>query len=278
MAVLSVETKKISELDAAAAVSGNDAFLVDTTANGTQKLTFSALVSSLEATDSDKLVQSIKKDMRFAFGFVAYGAEVALSNLLTAIRSGDPFAYNLGDYLTINGRKWVVIEKNYYNSIVTGTPHALLMMYDCIDTTGQMYNSSATNAGGYGSSALKTYLEGTFWNSLPSDFRNAITTVSNIRESTKSSSPYSQRKIQIPSVKQIAGTAEYAENERAYYQRFLCAQNAHFLYGGDHKDFWLSTPDANNNTNFGIFVCQSLNASSLGANNARCIRPFVVLR
>ena len=210
MASLSIETKKISELNAAAAVSGNDTFIVDTTANGTQKLTFSALVNSLEATDNNRLVQSIKKDMQFALGFSAYGNEVTLSNLLTAIRSGDPFAYNLGDYLTINSKKWVVIEKNYYSPIVTSTPHALLMMYDCIDTTGQMYNSTATNAGGYGSSALKTYLEGTFWNSLPSEFRSAIATVSNIRESTKTSAPYSQRKIQIPSIKQIAGTAEYA--------------------------------------------------------------------
>ena len=187
MASLSIETKKISELNAAAAVSGNDAFIVDTTANGTQKLTFSALVNSLETTDNNRLVQSIKKDMQFALGFSAYGSEITLSNLLTAIRSGDPFAYNLGDYLTINSKKWVVIEKNYYSPIVTSTPHALLMMYDCIDTTGQMYNSTATNAGGYGSSALKTYLEGTFWNSLPSEFRSAIATVSNIRESTKTS-------------------------------------------------------------------------------------------
>lgn len=278
MAVLSVETKKIAELDAAAAVSGSDTFVVDTTANGTQKLTFSALVSSLETTDNNKLVQSIKKDLQFAFGFSAYNEEVTLSDLLTAIRSGDPFAYNLGNYLTINSKKWVVIEKNYYSSIITSTPHALLMMYDCIDTTGQMYNSTATNAGGYGSSALKTYLEGTFWNSLPSDFRSAIATVSNIRESTKTSAPYSQRKIQIPNIKQIAGTAEYAESERAFYQRFLCAQNALFLYGADHKDFWLSTPDANNNSNFGIFVAASLSASSLAANNARCVRPFVVLK
>ena len=278
MSTLSIETKKISELNAASAVSGNDTFIVDTTANGTQKLTFSALVSSLEATDNNKLVQSIKKDMQFALGFVAYNNEVTLSNLLTAIRSGDPFAYNLGDYLTINSKKWVVIEKNYYSPIVTSTPHALLMMYDCIDTTGQMYNSTATNAGGYGSSALKTYLEGTFWNSLPSEFRSAIATVNNIRESTKTSAPYSQRKIQIPNIKQIAGTSEYAESERAFYQRFLCAQNALFLYGADHKDFWLSTPDANNNSNFGIFVAASLSASSLAANNARCIRPFVVVK
>lgn len=277
MSTLSIETKKISELNAASAVSGNDTFIVDTAANGTQKLTFSALVSSLETTDNNKLVQSIKKDMQFALGFVAYNNEVTLSNLLTAIRSGDPFAYNLGDYLTINSKKWVVIEKNYYSPIVTSTPHALLMMYDCIDTTGQMYNSTATNAGGYGSSALKTYLEGTFWNSLPSEFRSAIATVSNIRESSKTSAPYSQRKIQIPSIKQIAGTSEYAETGKAFYQRFLCAQNALFLYG-DYNDFWLSTPDANNNTNFGIFNAASLCASTLAANNARCVRPFVVVK
>lgn len=229
MAVLSVETKKIAELDAVTAVNGNDTFIIDTIANGTQKLTFSALVNSLETTDSGKLVQSIKKDMQFAFGFVPYNDEVTLSNLLTAIRSGDPFAYNLGNYLTINSKKWVVIEKNYYSSIITSTPHALLMMYDSIDDTGQMYNSTATNAGGYGSSALKTYLEGTFWNSLPSEFRSAIATVNNIRESTKGAAPYSQRKIQIPNVKQIVGTAEYTEPSRAFYQRFLCAQNALFF-------------------------------------------------
>ena len=277
MAVLSVETKKIAELDAVTAVNGNDTFIIDTIANGTQKLTFSALVNSLETTDNNRLVQSIKKDMQFAFGFVPYNDEVTLSNLLTAIRSGDPFAYNLGNYLTINSKKWVVIEKNYYSPIVTSTPHALLMMYDCIDATGQMYNSTATNAGGYGSSALKTYLEGTFWNSLPSEFRSAIATVSNIRESNKTSAPYSQRKIQIPNVKQIVGTTEYTEPSRAFYQRFLCAQNALFLHG-DYKDFWLSTPAADNNTDFCVFVNPSVSVINLAANNTRCIRPFVVLK
>ncbi len=277
MAVLSIETKSISDLNAAATVSGNDTFVVDTTTNGTQKLTFSALVSSLDATDNNRLVQSIKKDMQFALGFSAYGDEITLSDLLTAIRSGDPLAYNLGDYLTINSKKWVVIEKNYYSSIVTIDPHALLMMYDSIDETGQKYNSTATNAGGYNGSALRTYLEGTFWNSLPSDFRSAIATVHNIREPTKNGGSYLERKIQIPNVKQIVGTAEYAETSRAYYQRFLCAQNEHFLHG-DYKDFWLSTPDANNNSNFCVFVNPSISASSIAANETRCIRPFVVLQ
>ena len=156
MAVLSVETKKISELDAALAVNGGDNFIVDTAANGTRKATFSAILASLKSelnvpTSANTLLSNesisstyennaakvassasvytaeqrltnAEKDLLFLQGAVAYNTEWTLANLLTAIRSNDPKAYSLGDYITASSKKWVVVAKNYYTSYNISRP------------------------------------------------------------------------------------------------------------------------------------------------------------
>lgn len=313
MAVLSVETKKISELEAASAVAAADNFIVDTALNGTQKASFGALIDSVKSAmnvpanattlladtsistayennsakvaasssvySAEKRLTAAEKDLLFMQGAVAYNDSWALADLLTAIRSNDPKAYSLGDYVTVNSKKWVVVAKNYYTAynFTTYKQHAVLMMYDVIDSTGQAYNSTNTNAGGYDASALRTYLEGTFWNSLPSAFRSAVLTIAKVQESTMGALSEFSRKIQVPSIMQITGTAQFAEQARSFGPPFACANNALFLHGSEGYDYWSSVPAVDSSTNFAVYIAEKQFVSSGQARYTRAIRPFVVI-
>ena len=313
MAVLSVETKKISELDAALAVNGTDNFIVDTATNGTRKATFSAILASLKSElnvptsantllsnesisttyensaakvassasvyTAEQRLSNVEKDLLFIQGAVAYNTEWALADLLTAIRSDNPKAYSLGDYITVSSKKWVVVAKNYYTiyNIPTYKPHAVLMMYDVIDPAGRVYNTANTNTGGYNGSELKTYLESTFYNSLPSALRSAIIAVQKVQESTKGALAEFTRSIQLPSVMQLTSSAQLAENQRNFGPPFACVNNALFLYGDGGYDYWTSIPAADSTTNFAAYLAERQFVSSGQARYTRCVRPFIVI-
>ena len=313
MAVLSVETKKISELDAALAVNGTDNFIVDTATNGTRKATFSAILASLKSElnvptsantllsnesisttyensaakvassasvyTAEQRLSNVEKDLLFIQGAVAYNTEWALADLLTAIRSDNPKAYSLGDYITVSNKKWVVVAKNYYTvyNIPTYKPHAVLMMYDVIDSAGRVYNTANTNTGGYNGSELKTYLESTFYNTLPSALRSAIIAVQKVQESTKGALAEFTRSIQLPSVMQLTSSAQLAENQRNFGPPFACVNNALFLYGDGGYDYWTSIPAADSTTNFAAYLAERQFVSSGQARYTRCVRPFIVI-
>ena len=313
MAVLSVETKKISELDAALAVNGTDNFIVDTATNGTRKATFSAILASLKSElnvptsantllsnesisttyensaakvassasvyTAEQRLSNVEKDLLFIQGAVAYNTEWALADLLTAIRSDNPKAYSLGDYITVSSKKWVVVAKNYYTiyNIPTYKPHAVLMMYDVIDPAGRVYNTANTNTGGYNGSELKTYLESTVYNSLPSALRSAIIAVQKVQESTKGALAEFTRSIQLPSVMQLTSSAQLAENQRNFGPPFACVNNALFLYGDGGYDYWTSIPAADSTTNFAAYLAERQFVSSGQARYTRCVRPFIVI-
>lgn len=313
MAVLSVETKKISELDAALAVNGGDNFIVDTAANGTRKATFSAILASLKSElnvpasantllsnesisstyensaskvassasvyTAEQRLTNAEKDLLFMQGAVAYNTEWTLANLLTAIRSDNPKAYSLGDYITVNSKKWVVVAKNYYTSynIPTYKPHAVLMMSDVIDPTGRVYNTANTNAGGYNGSELKTYLENTFYNTLPSALRSAIIAVQKVQESTKGALAEFTRSIQLPSVMQLTGSAQRAESQRSFGPPFACTGNAQFLCGEGSYYYWTNVPVDDSTTNFCYYTADRQFVSSGQARYAQGVRPFVVI-
>lgn len=313
MAVLSVETKKISELDAALAVNGTDNFIVDTATNGTRKATFSAILASLKSElnvptsantllsnesisttyensaakvassasvyTAEQRLSNVEKDLLFIQGAVAYNTEWALADLLTAIRSDNPKAYSLGDYITVSSKKWVVVAKNYYTvyNIPTYKPHAVLMMYDVIDSAGRVYNTANTNTGGYNGSELKTYLESTFYNSLPSALRSAIIAVQKVQESTKGALAEFTRSIQLPSVMQLTSSAQLAENQRNFGPPFACVNNALFLYGDGGYDYWTNIPVADSTTNFAAYLAERQFVSSGQARYTRCVRPFIVI-
>ena len=310
MAVLSVETKKVSELDAASAVAASDNFIVDTALSGTQKATFGAVVDSLKSAlnvpasantllsnesisttyenvgtkvAASSTVNAIEvrttnaeRDMMFLQGAYTRNNSLLLSSLLTAIRSNDPRAYCLGDYITASNKVWVVVAKNYYTAynFTTYKQHAVLMMYDA--TEEKVYNTGNTNAGGYNGSELRTWLEGTFYNSLPSDLRACILPVT-VSESTMGGLSQFTRSIQLPSVMQLTGTAQDAETHRAFGPPLPIVHNAGFLRGGSAADYWTSTPVDGSTTNFAVYAANYQFATYGQARYGRAVRPLIVI-
>lgn len=310
MPSVSVETKKISELEAASAVAASDNFIVDTALNGTQKATFGAVVDSLKSALNVPASASIllsnesisttyenvatkvaasstvnaievrttnaEKDLLFLQGAKKFNDSWQLSDLLTAIRSNDPKAYCLGDYIAVNNKGWMVVAKNYYTAYNFSTykPHAVLMMYEA--TEEKVYNTGNTNAGGYNGSELRTWLEGTFYNSLPSDLRACILPVT-VSESTMGGLNQFTRSIQLPSVMQLTGTAQDAEAHRAFGPPLPIVHNAGFLRGGSAADYWTSTPVDGSTTNFAVYAANYQFATYGQARYGRAVRPFIVI-
>lgn len=310
MAVLSVETKKISELEAATTLNANSLFVADMPTVGTQKLAYSDLVGNIkdslqipraanavatsaiatEYTNSqtqvaaasqgyalNKIATAISKDLAVMQGAAGFGSSYTISDLLAAIRSDDIYAYCLGDYVTINNIKWVVMAKNYYSSLYISPykSHAVLMATANVGTTQKM-NSTSTNAGGYPATALKTWLESTFYNSLPSAVRSATIAVSGKESDMSTMVSYSSRRIQLPSNVQL-GCYEGAELFRAWNLKFPGSGSTRLLSGEDDESYWTSTPQGGTTNTFLVYTAAENRLSYGQAQVARAVRPFIVV-
>lgn len=279
MAVISVETKKISELEAASSCASNDAFVLDTVLNGTQKLTYSNLVGSVKNTmnvpagadtllanttistiyennsakvaasslayDLDSRLTVAEREKNCIYGVLNRGIEWTLTNLLAKIRAQSFNDFAIGDYIVENSNRWLIAAKNYWtdNEFTTFTPHVVLMR-ETGTSTNYKYNDTATNSGGFNSSALASTVTGTIYNALPSALRAACLDV-NSYESTKSGITKYSRKIKLPSVKQVTGDANLS-NCISYNMLPLCRSMA-FL---NNSGFWLLDPNDGNATDF----------------------------
>lgn len=295
MAVLSVETKKISELEAASSCASNDTFVLDTALSGTQKLSYSNLIGSVKSTlnvpaGADTLLanttisttyeneaakvaaSSLTYDLNFRlavterernciYGVLPYGIEWTLTNLLAKIRAEKFDDFAIGDYIVENSNKWLVAAKNYWTAAELGTfvPHVVLMRAEPT-STNYKYNDTATNTGGFNSSALATTLTTTIYNALPSALRAACLDV-NSYESTKSGISKYSRKIKLPSVRQVTGES-LNTNSSCYMQLPICRSQV-FLTNG----FWLLDADTENNTNFLYYSQQYKTFRTIAANS-----------
>lgn len=310
MAVLSVETKKISELEAASSCANNDTFVLDTALSGTQKATFATVIDSIKSAmnvpaaadtllantsisttyeneaakvaasstvyTAELRIRNLEKDARAIQGAIKYGDEQQLSDLLTAIRSNDPNAYCLGDYITASNIKWVVVAKNYYNEtqISPYKSHAVLMSFESVGT--RVFNSTATNAGGYNSSALKTWLEGDFYNSLPSALRSAIIEPS-VTESTVGNAVTVARKIQLPGALQISGYDMSGEEFRVCGPQFSFISSRFIAGAGENAEFWTSTPRNESTVDVLAMNTAQCRITYGRASVSRGVRPIIVI-
>lgn len=306
MAVLSVETKKISELDAALAVNGTDNFIVDTAANGTRKATFSAILASLKSelnvpTSANTLLSNesvsttyenetakvaasslaydlsarltvAERERNCIYGVLPHGIEWTLTNLLAKIRAEKFSDFAIGDYIVENSNKWMVAAKNYWteNELTTFTPHVVLMMES--GASNYSYNSTATNSGGFNNSALATTLTTTFYNSLSSALRAACLEV-NSYESTKGGMSKYKRKIKLPSTKQTV--SETVNSSCPSYEQFPLCRSLHFL---NASGFWLIDADDANAANFLYYSPMYKSARTTSATTSSIpIRPILAI-
>lgn len=308
MAVLSVETKKISELDAATTL-GNDAlFVADIPGTGTQKITYGNLIANTktslglgaedsilpasaiaasytsesgkvapasQAYDLNNRLNVIERENECIAGARLYGIEWALADLLTEIRASRFNSFAIGDYILANSKHWCIVAKNFYcnsSNIANPSshPHAVLMPYESLGSYA--YNSTNTNSGGYEGSELKTTIEGTVFNGLPSALRSACLEIKQY-ESTKASYGSKTRKIRLPNEIQVMGYRLYAPANGCATQQLPLCRSLRFMA----SDTWVVDPSDSNTTGFLAYSYTSQRTQNYNASTSKAIRPIIVI-
>ena len=212
-------------------------------------------------------------------------------------KAGDYFDITFPSAISLDSSKTIAAGSTYrvvclgidHNSSKEGTKRG----HFCIgkDTSNKeicfeekQMNSSNTNSGGWNSSAIKTWLNGTFYNALPTDLKNVITECTKYTDNTGNSSNTSgnvtstSQKIWLLAEYEVFGARSYAnqyeQNSQAQYDYYKNG-NSKVRYGhsgGSARDWWLRSPGCNSSCNF----CNVYNngiAGNNGANTARGVVP-----
>ena len=165
----------------------------------------------------------------------------------------------VSDYFNIGDTKNVTIGSATYVVEIVGFSHddkadgsgkagLTFGLKDCLNTAYQM-NSSNTNAGGWGSCALRATLRGDIWNQLPSDLRGVIKEVTKKASAGNSSSTISSYTdtLFLFAEKEIFGSTQYSVNgEGTQYARFTTSDTRIKKLNGSATHWWLRSPRSGN--------------------------------
>ena len=179
----------------------------------------------------------------------------------------------VSDYFNIGDTKNVTIGSATYVVEIVGFSHdnkadgsgkagLTFGLKDCLNTAYQM-NSSHTNAGGWGSCALRATLRGDIWNQLPSDLRGVIKEVTKKASAGNSSSTISSYTdtLFLFAEKEIFGSTQDSVNgEGTQYARFTTSDTRIKKRNGSATFWWLRSPRSGNTDYF-------CSVDSLGAAN-----------
>lgn len=179
----------------------------------------------------------------------------------------------MSDYFNIGDTKNVTIGSATYVVEIVGFSHddkadgsgkagLTFGLKDCLNTAYQMNNSN-TNAGGWGSCALRATLRGDIWNQLPSDLRGVIKEVTKKASAGNSSSTISSYTdtLFLFAEKEIFGSTQYSVNgEGTQYARFTTSNTRIKKLNGSAAFWWLRSPRSGNTDYF-------CSVDSLGAAN-----------
>ena len=246
MSVLSVQTKKIPELQATTGLVGSDMIIVELADGGTRKMTYSNLIaviqaslkgdedammtiasiSSIQTDEAGKVPSSallkgmnddfaiMKREIMASYGY--FGIEQNLDTLMGYVRAGQWDKFAVGDYFIdtrTNGQKvmWEVADKNGY--LHCGNPplesnNIICVPRDCLEET-QQYNTSNTNTGGFAASLMPAALE-TIAGTFSAKLQGYMATVKRL-ENNKGGWAWASRRISLPSVNEMLGHQGWAD-------------------------------------------------------------------
>ena len=141
----------------------------------------------------------------------------------------------------------------YANS--TNTTNAVLEFVELLPTTYQM-NSSGTNAGGWGGSALKTTLNSTILNNLPSDLAAILEEV-NVKAANGGGSNYTQiedvaGKLFLPAEVEVASQSNSKSGEGTRWDYYVGATDSTRIkkQNGSANTWWLRSPRGSSTASF----------------------------
>lgn len=208
---------------------------------------------------------------------------LGIKNIVNAGLEGTYFT--AGDTVTFKENSanavYDVVAVDYRHSVYGH--NVIFQRHACLNTTRQMQTSN-TNAGGYNSTLIKTFLDGEFYNSLETDLKNAIKEYS-YQGSVGNQSANLQtekHKVWLPVEFNVFGATTYAAgSERTtggaeQFAYYATAANRVKAANGASCAWWLSSPSVSGSTGF-CLVDTSGAASNFGASNSFGVAPCFMI-
>ena len=190
------------------------------------------------------------------------------------VREGNTSKYNVGDTKTVDlgtfGTHTVRVANKSActNGETSETACGFVVEFADIITKQYQFNSTATNVGGWRDSEIRTYINETILNALPSDLQNVITTTRVISGHGSTSGETNFKtydKLYLSSSEEIYGNYEslgYAKMDTSYgtskqldyyKNQGVTAEeydNASKKFQGQSKSFWLRSASSTSTTKF----------------------------
>ena len=158
---------------------------------------------------------------------------------------------------TVLGSASIVVEIlgfNHDNLTAGGKAAITFGMVDCFTTT-QAMNSSNTNAGGWGSCALRTTIRGTVYNGLPADLKAVIKEVNKLTSAGSQSSTINTTADTLflfSEIEIFGNTMNSFSGEGVQYSRFATAASRIKKVNGSASSWWERSPYSSLSTRFCI--------------------------
>lgn len=310
MSVLSVQTKKIPELQATTGLVGSDMIVVELVDGGTRKMTYSDFITTIKAsleypeeavlsmadvvdvqTDDGTKVPAAKlvydmhqidvvtrREMGCLNGIREKGNLIDVDTLMGYVRAKEHHKYAIGDYFEDNGVQWAVAARNWYPAWAFGDSvarpeHIVCMPVDFLATSYQ-FNTTNINTGGYAASLMPANME-TEFGKLGSKVK-AYCKQTRIYENNKGAWAAAMRSMRLPTIVEVTGNQGWANEGHSggvCSQLPLC-QNS--LFRIRSAWYWCLDPSSANTTYF-CGVGSTGNSGYVGASNSGRVRPLIVL-
>lgn len=310
MSVLSVQTKKIPELQAATGLVESDMIVVELAVGGTRKMTYSDFITTIKAsleypeeavlsmadvvdvqTDDGTKIPTAKlvydmhqidvvtrREMDCLNGIREKGNLIDVDTLMGYVRAKKHHKYAIGDYFEDNGVQWAVAARNWYPAWAFGDSvarpeHIVCMPVDFLATSYQ-FNTTNINTGGYAASLMPANME-TEFGKLGSKVK-AYCKQTRIYENNKGAWAAIMRNMRLPTIVEVTGNQGWA-NEG--YSGGVCSQLPlcqNSLFRIRSTWYWCLDPSSANTTYFCGIDHPGTSIGNHASSSAR-VRPLIVL-
>ena len=239
------------------------------------------------AVERDNLGSNVPEPVTFS--------EDSWSTIAANVKSGNTSKYNVGDTKEVDlgtfGTHTVRIanKSECTNGETSETACGFVIEFANI-ITEQSFNITVTNVGGWKYSELRTYVNGTIYNSLPSDLQNVIATTKVISShgSTSGETNFeTQDKLYLLSAHEVwedgtsnqlsANDTAYSNTKQLDYYKNQGVTTGSYAgaikqYNGSNSYWWLRSASSDRTDSF-LFVIYTGDWGDDGADNSNGVSP-----
>ena len=211
------------------------------------------------------------------------------STIAANVKSGNTSKYNVGDTKEVDlgdlGTHTVRISNMSACTNGETSETACGFVVEFADAIReQQFNSEKTNVGGWKDSELRTYVNGTIYNALPSDLQNVITTTKVISSHGKTAGEENfetQDKLYLLNAQEVWSTNDYdtsvgTSKQLDYYKNQVVTTSSYAgaikQYNGSNSYWFLRSASSLNTRNF-LIVTDKGDWFSYLANYSRGVSP-----